>query len=110
MPVSGAETEFAVKLFRRLPARYDLLAEVLSFAQNRRWRRELVRHLALHRPRTILDVATGTGGVALALAAETEARITGVVAAGSPRRIGPIRRMAISSTKSHHAPLTTSSS
>ena len=72
------DNAFAIELFAGLPARYDLLAEVLSFAQNRRWRRELVRHLALHRPRTILDVATGTGGVALALAAETEARITGV--------------------------------
>jgi demethylmenaquinone methyltransferase/2-methoxy-6-polyprenyl-1,4-benzoquinol methylase len=72
------DNAFAIELFEGLPPRYDLLAEVLSFAQNRRWRRELVRHLALHRPSTILDVATGTGGVALALAAETEARITGV--------------------------------
>ena len=68
----------AIELFEGLPARYDALAEVLSFAQNRRWRRELVSHLSPHHPRSILDVATGTGGVAIALAAETEARITGV--------------------------------
>ena len=68
----------ALELFRGLPMRYDLLAEVLSFGQNGRWRRHLVRHLAAHKPRTVLDVATGTGGVAIALAAETEARITGV--------------------------------
>src|ERR1700737_3390926 len=72
------DNAFAIELFEGLPPRYDVLAEVLSFAQNRRWRREPVRHLALHRPSTILDVATGTGGVALALAAETEARITGI--------------------------------
>jgi demethylmenaquinone methyltransferase/2-methoxy-6-polyprenyl-1,4-benzoquinol methylase len=69
---------FAIQLFSGLPRRYDLLAEVLSFGQNGRWRRELVSHLAPHRPRTVLDVATGTGGVAIALAAATEARITGV--------------------------------
>jgi demethylmenaquinone methyltransferase/2-methoxy-6-polyprenyl-1,4-benzoquinol methylase len=73
-----SDNAFAIELFRGLPERYDVLAEVLSFGQNRRWRRELVDHLALHRPGNLLDVATGTGGVAIALAAETEARITGV--------------------------------
>lgn len=68
----------AIELFRGLPSRYDLLAEVLSFGQNARWRRELVSRLAPDRPVTVLDVATGTAGVAIALAAETEARITGV--------------------------------
>ncbi len=73
-----SDNAFAIELFRGLPERYDALAEVLSFGQNGRWRRELVAQLAAHRPRTLLDVATGTGGVAIALAAETEARITGV--------------------------------
>jgi demethylmenaquinone methyltransferase/2-methoxy-6-polyprenyl-1,4-benzoquinol methylase len=73
-----SDNTFAIELFRGLPRRYDLLAEVLSFGQNGRWRRELVGHLASHEPRTVLDVATGTAGVAIALAAATEARITGV--------------------------------
>jgi demethylmenaquinone methyltransferase/2-methoxy-6-polyprenyl-1,4-benzoquinol methylase len=73
-----SDNALAIELFEGLPARYDALAEVLSFGQNRRWRRELVSHLSPHRPRSILDVATGTGGVAIALAAETDARITGV--------------------------------
>jgi demethylmenaquinone methyltransferase / 2-methoxy-6-polyprenyl-1,4-benzoquinol methylase len=72
------DNTLAIELFEGLPARYDALAEVLSFAQNMRWRRELVSHLSPHRPRSILDVATGTAGVAIALAAETDARITGV--------------------------------
>src|SRR5258707_10664745 len=69
---------FAIELFSGLPPRYDALAEILSFGQNARWRHELVSHLSVHRPRSVLDVATGTGGVAIALAAATEARITGV--------------------------------
>lgn len=73
-----SDNAFAIELFRGIPERYDVLAEVLSLGQNGRWRRELVAHLASHRPRTLLDVATGTGGVAIALAAETDARITGV--------------------------------
>jgi demethylmenaquinone methyltransferase/2-methoxy-6-polyprenyl-1,4-benzoquinol methylase len=73
-----SDNAFAIELFSGLPRRYDLLAEVLSFGQNDRWRRALVSHLAPHQPRTVLDVATGTAGVAIALAAATEARITGV--------------------------------
>jgi demethylmenaquinone methyltransferase / 2-methoxy-6-polyprenyl-1,4-benzoquinol methylase len=69
---------FAIELFSGLPQRYDALAEVLSFGQNARWRHELVSHLSVHHPRSILDVATGTAGVAISLAAATDARITGV--------------------------------
>jgi demethylmenaquinone methyltransferase/2-methoxy-6-polyprenyl-1,4-benzoquinol methylase len=73
-----SDNAFAIELFSGLPRRYDLLAELLSFGQNRRWRRDLVSHLTPYRPRTVLDVATGTAGVAIGLAAATEARITGV--------------------------------
>jgi demethylmenaquinone methyltransferase / 2-methoxy-6-polyprenyl-1,4-benzoquinol methylase len=78
MAVSRAENEFALKLFRRLPRRYDLLAEVLSFGQNRRWRAELMKHVIAGDPVGVLDVATGTAGVAIALARQSSAHITGV--------------------------------
>src|SRR5713226_4844939 len=78
MSVGSAENEFAVKLFRHLPRRYDLLAEVLSFGQNARWRGELVKHVAGAEPRRVLDVATGTAGVAVAIARSTSAHVTGV--------------------------------
>lgn len=75
---SSPENAFAADLFSGLPKRYDLLAEVLSFGQNGRWRSELVRQIASSEPKTILDVATGTAGVAIALANRTRADITGV--------------------------------
>ncbi len=78
MSVIRAENDFAVKLFRRLPRRYDLLAEVLSFGQNGRWRAELVEHIAGGEPKRVLDVATGTAGVAIAIARRTNALVTGV--------------------------------
>ena len=67
---------FARELFDGLPDRYDLLAEVLSFGQNRRWRRAMVDAVAEGRPESVLDVATGTAGVALMLARTTGADIT----------------------------------
>lgn len=70
--------EFAQELFDGLPRRYDALAEVLSFGQNGRWRDEMVRHVEDGRPSSILDVATGTAGVALELVGRTPARVTGL--------------------------------
>lgn len=76
--MSSAENAFAAHLFEPLPARYDLLAELLSFGQNHRWRMELVRHVVAGQPASVLDVATGTAGVAIEIARRTEARVTGV--------------------------------
>jgi demethylmenaquinone methyltransferase / 2-methoxy-6-polyprenyl-1,4-benzoquinol methylase len=78
-PVQDADpNRFAQELFTGLPARYDLLAELLSLGQNRRWRRAMVDHLAPDAPGRVLDVATGTAGVALQLARRVPGRIVGV--------------------------------
>lgn len=75
---AGPENTFAAGLFEGLPPRYDRLAEVLSLGQNGRWRHELVRHVARVKPPHILDVATGTAGVAIAMAHATHSDIVGV--------------------------------
>ena len=70
---------FAQQLFAPLPARYDRLAEVLSFGQNGRWRRAMVdRIVAAHPPAVVLDVAAGTAGVSLQIARRTGARVVGL--------------------------------
>ena len=71
-------TRFAQQLFQGLPRRYDLLAEALSFGQNRRWRRTMVDTLVEGGPATVLDVATGTAGVAIQIARRTSAHVTGI--------------------------------
>jgi demethylmenaquinone methyltransferase / 2-methoxy-6-polyprenyl-1,4-benzoquinol methylase len=62
---------FARDLFAPLPDRYDRLAEILSFGQNGRWRSAMV-DCVLPVDGVILDVASGTAGVALHLAARTD--------------------------------------
>jgi len=74
----GGTARFVQRLFSPLPARYDHLAEVLSFGQNARWRRALVDHVIDPRPELVLDVATGPGAVALQVAARTGARVVGL--------------------------------
>lgn len=66
-------------LFAPLPARYDLLAEILSFKQNARWRNLMVSRVPAAVDGLILDVAAGTAGVTLALARRAPAaRVTGI--------------------------------
>jgi demethylmenaquinone methyltransferase / 2-methoxy-6-polyprenyl-1,4-benzoquinol methylase len=82
VPVLAADqrNRFAQHLFAPLPERYDRLAEVLSFGQNGRWRRAMVDRIAAA-PRSgqvILDVASGTAGVAIQLARRTSATVVGI--------------------------------
>jgi demethylmenaquinone methyltransferase / 2-methoxy-6-polyprenyl-1,4-benzoquinol methylase len=66
--VVSRSNQFAQQLFGGLPARYDRLAAVLSLGQNGRWRRAMVEGVVTRKPTRILDVATGTCGVAIQLA------------------------------------------
>jgi demethylmenaquinone methyltransferase/2-methoxy-6-polyprenyl-1,4-benzoquinol methylase len=51
---------------------------VLSFGQNGRWRRAAVDQLVAADPSLVLDVASGTAGVAIQLARRTSARVIGL--------------------------------
>jgi demethylmenaquinone methyltransferase/2-methoxy-6-polyprenyl-1,4-benzoquinol methylase len=75
---AGDRNRFAQQLFSPLPKRYDKLAEVLSMGQNRRWRRAMVDRIVPASPTLILDVASGTAGVALQLATRTSSDVVGV--------------------------------
>jgi len=68
----------AQELFDALPDRYDRLAEVLSFRQNSRWRRAMCDHIVGSGPGLVLDVASGTAGVAIQLARRSPARVVGI--------------------------------
>ncbi len=68
----------ALELFRGLPSRYDALSAALSFWQDPRWRRELVRAVQPRDGQRVLDVATGTGLVAAELLAHADCAVVGV--------------------------------
>ena len=84
----GDRNRFAQRLFADLPARYDRLAEWLSFGQNSRWRKAMVDHIVPGSPRRVLDVASGTAGVALQLADRTSSHVVGVDLTMSMLKIG----------------------
>ena len=66
-------------MFDNIAPRYDLLNHTLSFNIDRLWRRRVVREVAESRPERILDMATGTGDLAIELARRIPgAQVTGV--------------------------------
>jgi demethylmenaquinone methyltransferase/2-methoxy-6-polyprenyl-1,4-benzoquinol methylase len=67
IPTRSPRKEHALALFSGLGPRYDGVGALMSFGQDPRWRRELVRRLPVAPGDRVLDVATGTGMVAAAL-------------------------------------------
>src|SRR5471032_2303773 len=56
-------------LFATIADRYDLITVMLSYGQDRRWKRRLIRMAGPRPGQRALDLATGTGDIAFALAA-----------------------------------------
>ena len=56
------------EMFDRIAPTYDMLNHTLSLNIDRLWRRRVVRLVRRFAPRRILDVATGTGDLAIAMA------------------------------------------
>lgn len=65
-------------MFDAIAHRYDLLNHLLSFGIDRIWRRQAVAMLRSDAPRSILDVATGTGDLAIRALSLSPERIVGV--------------------------------
>ncbi|HVM17442.1 MAG TPA: class I SAM-dependent methyltransferase [Gaiellaceae bacterium] len=77
-PPLSARKRHARTLFAPLGPTYDRTAALLSFGQDPRWRRFLVSRVDARPPATLLDVATGTGAVAIELARRTGCSVVAV--------------------------------
>ncbi|MCC5948289.1 MAG: class I SAM-dependent methyltransferase [Nitriliruptoraceae bacterium] len=78
LPVDARSPQRARRVFATLPARYDLIGSVLSFGQDPRWRRTMVRMALQDEPAVVADIATGTAAVAIELASRGEVRVIGL--------------------------------
>ncbi len=63
------------EMFNAIAPRYDLLNRLLSFGIDRRWRSFAVGKLSIPEGGRVLDMATGTGDVALEIAARTPSSV-----------------------------------
>jgi demethylmenaquinone methyltransferase/2-methoxy-6-polyprenyl-1,4-benzoquinol methylase len=61
------KARYVRRLFSTIADRYDLITVVLSYGQDRRWKRRLVSMAAIRPGMRTLDLACGTGDIAFAL-------------------------------------------
>lgn len=80
-PYGGTQSDKkgeVAQMFNNISARYDFLNILLSMGIDRIWRRKLAKEIKQHQPINILDVATGTGDLAVALVRTKAKKIVGV--------------------------------
>ncbi len=73
-----ADKEKVVGMFNSIAPTYDFLNHFLSLNIDKVWRRKLVKLVAPYKPERILDVASGTGDLAIALNKLKPSGIVGV--------------------------------
>jgi demethylmenaquinone methyltransferase/2-methoxy-6-polyprenyl-1,4-benzoquinol methylase len=77
-PAYPVRRTLAQDLFDGVAPSYDIWAQVLTFFQYLRWREFLVSRMALRPGNLVLDVCTGTAGVAMEIADHHDGRIVGL--------------------------------
>lgn len=65
-------------MFDNIAPKYDLLNHLLSMKIDVLWRNTLVKWMNKDQPKAVLDVATGTGDLAIAVQKGTDAQVTGL--------------------------------
>lgn len=78
-------------MFNDIAYRYDFLNHFLSGGTDIRWRKKVRKMIAPHAPKKILDVATGTGDLAIELAKLNPDEIVGVDIATEMLDIGKVK-------------------
>lgn len=88
----GSKKEQVTAMFNKISGRYDLLNRLLSLGIDRQWRKLLVKRLSAFQPKTVLDVATGTADLAIAIAkANPSADVHGLDIAREMLDVGQVK-------------------
>ncbi|MGE3537235.1 MAG: ubiquinone/menaquinone biosynthesis methyltransferase [Candidatus Tectimicrobiota bacterium] len=66
--LTGITPQWLCGMFSRIAPHYDRTNTIISAGLDHRWRQRLATRVTRHVPRSILDVACGTGGVLLQVA------------------------------------------
>ncbi|WP_409049713.1 bifunctional demethylmenaquinone methyltransferase/2-methoxy-6-polyprenyl-1,4-benzoquinol methylase UbiE [Chryseobacterium chendengshani] len=78
-------------MFDNIAPKYDLLNHALSMKIDVLWRNKLVRMMKEDTPKEVLDVATGTGDLAIAVEKGTGAKVVGLDLSQQMLNVGVIK-------------------
>ncbi len=88
MASTSSKKENVRVMFNSIAKRYDFLNHFLSLGIDKLWRKKLVKLLIINNPQIILDVATGTGDLAIEVSLKSKANIIGIDIAEEMIEIG----------------------
>ncbi len=91
MQTHKAEKEQVRRMFNDIAHKYDFLNHFLSVGIDITWRKKVRKLLAKNHPATILDVATGTGDLAIELSKLSPDSIIGIDIATEMLEIGRLK-------------------
>ncbi|AYM99413.1 bifunctional demethylmenaquinone methyltransferase/2-methoxy-6-polyprenyl-1,4-benzoquinol methylase UbiE [Chryseobacterium sp. 3008163] len=78
-------------MFDNIAPKYDLLNHALSMKIDVLWRNKLVKMMKEDAPQEVLDVATGTGDLAIAVEKGTDAKVVGLDLSQQMLNVGVIK-------------------
>ena len=75
---SLSKKEQVAQMFDTISGNYDNLNRVISFGIDVKWRKKVLKMIGKSHPKTILDIATGTGDLAILMAQTKADKIIGL--------------------------------
>ena len=78
VPKKNSKKSQVRQMFDSISPRYDFINRIISGGLDIKWRKNLVKVLKPKKPKKILDVATGTGDLAIALGETLASEIIGI--------------------------------
>tara|TARA_X000001036_G_scaffold4691_1_gene4234 strand:- start:292 stop:1014 length:723 start_codon:yes stop_codon:yes gene_type:complete len=76
--LKNSKKEQIIMMFDRIAKTYDRLNGLITFGMDKNWRKHVAKIIAKNNPDNILDVATGTGALAIDLAQQSSGKIVGI--------------------------------
>lgn len=83
-----SKKEQVTKMFDTISGDYDGLNRVISFGIDIKWRKRVVELITAQHPKMVLDIATGTGDLAIAMANTNAEKIIGLDISSGMLEIG----------------------
>ncbi len=75
---TGSKKEQVAEMFDNIAPKYDFLNQLLSLGIHKSWRRKAIQLLKEYHPKTILDIAIGTGDFAIEAMKLNPEKVVGV--------------------------------
>ncbi|KVV13795.1 bifunctional demethylmenaquinone methyltransferase/2-methoxy-6-polyprenyl-1,4-benzoquinol methylase UbiE [Flavobacterium sp. TAB 87] len=83
--------EQVAQMFDNISGDYDNLNRVISFGIDVKWRKKVLKIVADKAPKTILDIATGTGDLAILMAETKAEKIIGLDISAGMLKVGEMK-------------------